>query len=57
MRGVDSLCVAQRRDKWLDVVNMVTNHHIPLHAGIFLTIWWDCSFKYGLYSWCHDSCL
>jgi hypothetical protein len=33
MRGVDSLCVAQSRDKWRDIVNMVMNHCIPLHAG------------------------
>jgi len=36
-KGVDWMCVAQDRDQWWSLVNMVMNLCIPLKAGSFLT--------------------
>jgi hypothetical protein len=37
LEGVDWIHLAQDRDQWRDLVNMVTNFPVPLKAGNFLT--------------------
>ena len=38
MGGMDWIAVVQDRDRWLTLVNAVTNLWVPQNAGNFLTI-------------------
>jgi hypothetical protein len=43
--GMDSIDLAQDKDRWRAVVNAVMNLQVPQNAGNFLTSWGPVSFS------------